>query len=97
MKKVLTVIAVTAAVATIFVLPASAANEYAEKGATWVLDGLFWVILVLGISGTVMNGLKRNLTGALICLICTAIGCVFCGNPLVFKTVGASLLGILGL
>jgi hypothetical protein len=86
-------------VATIICLPtaAFAANQYAEAGAKWILDGIFWIVLVVGIFGAGMSAVKRNAIASVGIIIGTAIICVFCQNPEIIVNIGNVLKGILGL
>jgi len=74
-----------------------ATNTYAKNGATWVLDGIFWLAIVLGIFGAAMAGIKRNFAVMLGIVVVTAIVCVLCGAPEILKTLGEEIKNILGL
>ena len=88
----------TAAMVLIFSFTALASpNTYAENGAKWVLDGIFWIVAVAVIFGAGMSAVKRNATGAVGILLASAIICVFCKNPDLLTTIGNTLKGILGL
>jgi hypothetical protein len=80
-----------------FSFTALASNTYAENGAKWLLDGVFWIVAVGGIFGAGMSAIKRNATGAVGIILAAAIICVFCKNPDVLTNIGNVLKGILGL
>ena len=52
---------------------ASATNEYAQKGAAWVLDGLFWIIVVAGVVAIARSAVKKDFTGAVVLTLITAV------------------------
>jgi len=83
--------------AVLLTMPAAAANTYAENGAKWILDGVFWVVIVLGIFGAGMSIVKRNVTAALGIIIGSALVCVLCSNPEIIVSLGNAIKGILGL
>lgn len=88
----------TMAIVLMFSIPALASsNTYAENGAKWILDGIFWIVAVGGVFGAGMSAVKRNATGAVGILLGAAIICVFCKNPDILVTIGNNLKGILGL
>jgi len=72
-------------------------NAYAEAGANWILDGLFWVLVVAMIGGIGMAVIKRNLTGALITLVVGGIVLVIVKDPNIIVNIGTALKGVLGL
>lgn len=87
----------TVAMMIMFSFTVLANNTYAEAGAKWILDGIFWIVAVAGIFGAGMSAVKRNATGAVGILLAAAIICVFCKNPDLLTTIGNTLKGILGL
>lgn len=98
MKNTMSVILCTAALATLFSFTAMATqNTYAENGAKWILDGIFWVVAVGGIFGAGLSAVKRNATGAIGTLLGAALICVLCKNPDLLTTIGNALKGIIGL
>ena len=91
-------LACVAVLAVIFVIPAFATgNEYAEKGAQWVLDGIYWIALVVIAWRLFKEIAARNVTGAVVLVLLGALCIVLITKPEVLKTVGEKLLGILGL
>ena len=76
---------------------AAGSNDIAEKGATWFLDGAFWVILCVGIYFGSMSAIKRNMSGALGIFLATALGAVICNEPAIVVNLGTKLKGIMGL
>lgn len=75
----------------------AAENTYAKAGAEWILDGLFWVVVVCAIAGISFSIIKRNLTGALSTVLGAAIALVIINDPNILKSLGDTLKGILGL
>lgn len=96
-ERAITVLCTTMATTILFTVPAHATNTYAEAGAKWVLDGIFWLVLVAGIFGAGMSAIKRNATAAVGIIIATALICVVCQNPETISNIGSVLKGILGL
>lgn len=76
---------------------ATATNEYAQKGAAWILDGLFWIIVVAGIVTIARSAVKKDFTGAVVLLIITAILAVLVKNTDILTSIGNNLKTILGL
>lgn len=79
-------------------IPAYAStNTYAESGAKWLLDGIYWFVVACGILGVGKCAIQRNITGALTTFIMTALIAVICKNPEILTSLGNTLKGILGL
>lgn len=76
---------------------ALAENVYAQNAATWVLDGAFWLIIVLGVIGIGMAAVKRNASLALGILVGAGIAAYFCKNPNALATIGSNIARIFGL
>lgn len=72
-------------------------NTYAEKGAKWILDGIFWCVIVAGIFGAGTAAVKRNATAAIGIILGAILVCLFCKNPDLFNTIGTKLKAVLGL
>ncbi len=72
-------------------------NEYAEKGATWILDGLFWIVIVAGLWYGGLSVVKRNITGGIVALVGASVVAVICKNPSILENLGTALKNILGL
>lgn len=80
------------------VMPAHAStNTYAEAGARWLLDGVYWILIVSGLFGVGKSVIQRNLTGAIGIFIATALLAVVCKNPEILVSLGNVLKGILGI
>lgn len=75
----------------------AAENAYAKAAGEWVLDGVFWVAIVLGLVGVAMSAIKRNLTAAIITLIATALVCTICKNTSIITSLGTALKDAFGL
>ncbi|WP_101698700.1 hypothetical protein [Clostridium minihomine] len=75
----------------------AAENQYAKAGAEWILDGVFWVVLVVGIFGAGMNAVKRNATAAVGILFGAALICVIAKNPTIITGIGTTLKDAFGL
>lgn len=76
---------------------ASVTNDYAQKGAKWVLDGLFWIIVVAGIVAIARSAVKKDFTGAVVLTLITAVLAVLVKNTEILTTIGNQLKTILGL
>lgn len=72
-------------------------NTYAEKGGTWVLDGIYWLVLVGGVWWGGMSVIKRNITAGVGILIGAAIIMVITKNPSILENLGTAMKNILGL
>ncbi len=79
------------------VAPVFAANEYAEKGAQWILDAIFWIALVIIIWRLIMSIIAKNLIGSIILFLAGSLCVALIGKPELLKTVGEKLLGVVGL
>lgn len=97
LKRVWGGIGVSALTTMFLTIPTYASNTYAEAGARWVLDGVFWIVLVVGIGSAGMSAVKRNATAAVGIIIATALVCIVCQNPETISNLGNTLKGILGL
>lgn len=97
MEKIIRGASAAAGVLMLTTIPAFAENEYAKAGATWILDGIFWVAIVAGIWGATMTGIKRNFTAMIGIIAAAAIVCLFCSNPDIIINLGNNIKGILGL
>ena len=88
-----------AALAALLAVPCLAAggNEYAQAGANWVLDGVFWVGIVLVVWGVVKYAAARNITGVVTLVVLGAIVLVIIKQPTLLQTLGEKLMGIIGL
>ena len=80
-----------------FTMPVFADNEYAQKGALWILDAIYWIALVVIIWKLIMSIIARNLIGSIVLFLAGALCIVLIGKPELFKTVGEKLLSIVGL
>lgn len=83
--------------AVFLAVPALAANEYAEKGAQWILDGIYWVALVVIVWQLFKNVASKNISGAVIMVVLGALCIVLIVNPEVLKVLGEKLMGTIGL
>lgn len=72
-------------------------NAYAEKGAAWALDGIYWIVIVLGIWFGGMALVKRNITAGVGIFIGTALVAAISKNPSIIENLGTALKNILGL
>ena len=72
-------------------------NQYAESAGKWVLEGVFWVILIAVVAGIGTAILKRNLVGALSTLICGGLVLFFVKNPDAIATIGETIAGAIGI
>ena len=89
---------VTLGATMISVMPTYAAtNTYAEAGAKWLLDGVYWIVIVSGLFGVGKSAIQRNLTGAIGIFIATALVAVVCKNPDIMVSLGNVLKGVLGI
>ena len=96
-EKALRLISCIAIMGAFLVIPAFADNDYARAGAQWVLDGLYWIALVVIVWQLFKNVAAKNITGAVIMGVLGALCIVLITKPEVLKAVGEKLLGILGL
>jgi len=71
--------------------------KYAENGATWFLEQLFWVAVVISIIIFIKNLMARNTVSSIVTFIVGAIICFFIKNPTIFETVGNLLATAIGL
>ena len=79
------------------IMYAYASNTYAKNAAMWILDGVFWIVIVFALIGAGGCFMKRNVTGGVIIILLGAIICMFCKNPSLFTEIGNTLKSILGL
>lgn len=77
--------------------PAFADNEYARAGAQWVLDGVYWIALVIIVWQLFQSVAKKNISGAIIMGVLGAIVITLITKPEVLKTLGEKLLAIVGI
>lgn len=71
--------------------------EYAKNGATWLLDQLFWVAVVVAIIIFIKNLMARNTVSSIVTFIVGAVVCFFIKNPTIFQTVGEVVAKAIGL
>lgn len=95
--KVLRVCLMCLLMGVLLTVPAFAANEYAEKGAQWILDGIYWVALVVIVWQLFRNVAAKNISGAVIMAVLGALCIVLIVNPEVLKTFGEKLMSTVGL
>lgn len=74
-----------------------ATNTYAEAGAKWILDGIFWIVLVAGISVAAKAAISRNMVATVVILLSTGLLCMLCNDPLVLERIGTNLKAVLGI
>lgn len=74
-----------------------AEGAYAEKGATWLLDQLFWVAIVVVVIIFIKNLMARNTVSSIVTVIVGAIVCFFIKNPTTFTTIGDVVAKAIGL
>ena len=74
-----------------------ASNTYAEKAGRWILDGLFWVVVIASIFGIAMAVVKRQLIVAITILVASALVLIIINDPNIILTIGNTLKGIIGL
>lgn len=74
----------------------AATNTYAENAAAWVLDGLFWLILVIALAGVGMSAVKHNFKAAVGIGIGAGIILYFVKNPNSFTAIGNAIAKIVG-
>ena len=72
-------------------------NTYAEKGAAWALDGVYWLVIVAGIWFGGMALIKRNITAGIGIIIAAAIVATISKNPSILENLGTAIKNILGL
>lgn len=98
MEKVLTGMYAAVVILLSYATPVLATtNEYAKKGATWLLDGIFWIVLVGGIWGGYKLLKNSNIVQGIIVFASTAIVCVLCKDPLILENAGNTIKGVVGL
>lgn len=79
-------------------VPALAAeNEYAKNAGEWLLDGVFWLALVLGIAMAAISFTRKNSIKGVVVLVSAAIICFFCKSPSTLSTIGDKLAEVIGL
>ena len=66
--------------------------NYGQNAANWMLDQVFWVILVAVVIVTAMAAVKRNFTGALITVIVGAVVLYFVKNPTKLSDIGDTIM-----
>ena len=74
-----------------------AEGDYAQSGATWLLEQLFWVALVVVIIIMLKLFAARNFVAGVVTLIAGGIVCFFIKNPESIKTIGDVIASALGL
>lgn len=72
-------------------------NNYAENGANWLLDQLFWVAVVVVIIIFIKNLMARNTVSSIVTIIVGAIICFFIRNPRTLETLGTVVANAIGL
>ena len=73
-------------------------NKYASNAADWLLDGVFWVAIVVGVwqGGLVSMLFQRNFTKGILILVCAGVTCWLCKDPQAFQRIGNVLKGVIG-
>lgn len=74
-----------------------ATNTYAQKGAAWILDGLFWVVIVVAIVLIINFLAKNSISKVVVTVIIASVIAIIIKNPTIFETIGNELKTILGL
>lgn len=96
-KKVLSAILCICLAALLSIVPAFADNELVKGGATWILDGLFWVGVVVVAYVLIKLALAKNITGAVVTIIVGAIVLTIIRAPAILTDLGNIFKDVLGL
>lgn len=71
--------------------------NYGKNVATWGLEQIFWIVLLVGLAAAAFAFIKKNWVGALITMAAVAIVCYFIKNPTKLSELGETLGKIIGL
>lgn len=74
----------------------AAENKYAANAASWVLDGIAWIAVGIGVWKGGSALLSRNFTAGLGILACVAVIWFLCDDPTIFSRIGNEIKGIIG-
>ena len=74
-----------------------ASEEYAKNGASWFLDQLFWVALVVVIVVMLKLFAARNFVAGVVTVLVGGVVCYFIKNPESIETIGNVAAKALGL
>lgn len=74
-----------------------ACASYGQNASKWVLDQLFWVLLVGVIIAVAAMAVKRNFVGALTTSLVGAVVVYFVKNPTKLEEIGTSIMKTVGL
>ncbi len=75
----------------------AATNTYAKNFGEWLLDGLFWAIIIAGIWYAYKYMAQRNIIAGIGIILTTAFFAYLVKNPTVLSNLGSTLKGIIGL
>jgi len=86
----------TAALLTVSV---SAENTYAQGIGRWILDGVFWVIVIAAVVIMLKQIMSQNISKAVITFLVAAVLCFLTTEAGItaLKSLGAAIAGIAGL
>lgn len=76
---------------------ASETGNYAQKGANWLFEQLFWIALAVVVIAMIKLFAARNFVAGIVTLIAGGLVCFFIKSPESIKTIGDIIAGILGL
>lgn len=96
-RKILAVLIALVILVGLLIMPAYAENELAEKAATWILDGLSWIIFVAAVLGLLKLFSSRNFAGMIGTILAAGLTILFCQKPELFKTLANMFSQQLGL
>ena len=75
---------------------ATAGADFGKNAATWGLDQFFWLALAAGLIGAAVLAVKKNVVGAGMTAVVTAIVSYFIKNPQKLADLGAMLAEKIG-
>lgn len=85
------VVVLTAMVLTVMTVPAFAATNYVQSGATWVLSMVMWLCLIGTIGMGVFCAIKKEFSKMVIFLVIGAFLTYICAKPNVLVNLGTAI------